>query len=131
MDYKISEESAQKQLNLFVEYYDIDLDLLAPNKNRVCKKIILGIKLGKIEIVEEGQIKIHQYYNDSKNGDQKITYGPITGFIRVEVNKMEDGMNKIYYLISALSQEDKAIFQRMEGLDILIAECIGGLFLIQ
>ena len=131
MEYKISEETAQHQLKIFVEYYDIDLNLLAPHKDRVVKKLILGLRLGKIEIVEEGQVKIHQYYNDSKNGNQKITYGPITGFIRIEVDKMKDGMEKIYYLISALSEEDKTIFKRMEGLDILIAECIGGLFLIQ
>lgn len=125
MDYKLSEESAKEQLDLFFQYYDVNPDYLMSSKDRILGKIILGLRLGKIEIVLEEGLKIIQYV-----GKDKIEYGQISGLIRIELDKYEDGIKKIYAVIRMISQEDESTFKKMEGIDILIAECIGALFLI-
>lgn len=130
MDYKLSEENAKEQLNLFFKYYDVSPDYLMSSKDRIVGKIILGLRLGKIEFAEQEGLTIIQHVPKTISSTGDIKYGEITGLIRIELEKYKDGIEKIYAVIRMISQEDDQTFKKMSGLDILIAECIGALFLI-
>jgi len=145
MEYKISEESAEAQLGLFHEWYDLDpsdfeemsgTDSAAQSAYRiVSKRLIRAIRKGYLEIREEttkdGQtIVVEQTLVNPIDGTVKITYGEVTGFSRVAV-KEEPGDNatrKNYKTLASLSKQSPKLFEKFRGPDVGVADCLGFLF---
>jgi len=145
MDYKISEESAEQQLSIFHEWYDLDpsdfeeissSDSAAQSAYRIVRRrLIRAIRKGYLEIREEsskdGQtLVVEQTLVHPIDNTSKITYGEVTGFSRVAV-KEEVGDNatrKNYKALAALAKEPPKLFEKFRGPDVGVADCLGFLF---
>jgi hypothetical protein len=134
MDYKLSEQSAEDQLNLFLEYYELmEEDIPETQKSAfisACKRIIKAIRLGRLEITNVDGIKIVQTLKNPIGESQTIEYGRIVGKAKIAMKgKVDDDYGKMYALLGSLSGLGEVAIQKLEGPDLSIAECLGLLFL--
>lgn len=138
----ISEEMAIQQLNLVLDYYDIDpddfKDLQVDDNSaviayeRIISKLKKAIKRGKLEIKEDDNRPfITQYLDRELKGNVKeLRYKPITGNAKMEMDKYKENTGKLYGLLGVLSGVSKTEIQKLEGRDLALAEYIGALFLL-
>jgi len=128
---KLSEESAQEQLNQLLDYYEIDFDDIPTDQKNsfdmIGKKLVKFIRQGRLEIKIEDGIQCIQTL---KNGSTVITYKELTGKAKTAMGtkSAEDGNGRIYALMGALSDGEAAIMQ-LKGPDLSLAECLGAVFL--
>lgn len=131
-DFKISAEVARDQLDLFLEYYEIDSDdipekqieAVEASKNRVIK----AIRKGKLEVTDnDGCVKFVQHLKTEKT----IIYGEISGQSKIAMkSKLEaDYYGRIYALVGSLTGVGETGILKLKGADMSLAECIGALFL--
>lgn len=131
IEMKLSEESAQEQLNQLLDYYEIDFtDIPTDQKNSfdmIGKKLVKFIRQGRLEIKIEDGIKCIQTL---KNGTTTIEYKELNGKAKTAMGtkSTEDGNGRIYALMGALSDGEAAIIQ-LKGPDLSLAECLGAVFL--
>lgn len=134
----LSEEAAEQQLQLFLDYYDIDLedtddkDLLRANRS-VKKKVIKAIRKGLVEVKEENEtLNVYQTLEKPMQGiTNPIRYKEPTGHSKIAMKESdkEDYYGKMYNLLGGMSGEGKAPFLKMKGKDLSIAESLALLFL--
>ena len=128
---KLSEESAQEQLNQLLDYYEIDFtDIPTDQKNAfdmIGKKLVKFIRQGRLEIKIEDGIQCIQTL---RNGTTTIEYKELSGKAKsaMGTKSAEDGNGRIYALMGALSDGEAAIIQ-LKGPDLSLAECLGAVFL--
>lgn len=127
---KLSEDSAEKQLDSLLDYYEIEIDDL-PEKTKdssfaILKRLKKAIRLGRLEIQIEDGIKCVQTLRDGKT---QITYKEINGKAKAAMGSKEDTdqNGRIYALLGALSDGETAI-TKLKGPDLSLAECLGALF---
>ncbi|MCK4499839.1 hypothetical protein KAU11_05035 [Candidatus Babeliales bacterium] len=128
----LSEESAQDQLELFFEYYDMEVEDIHDDQAKALEmsisRIIKSIRKGKLEFAETDSIlKITQHL---KNGTT-IVYGEISGKTKLAMkSKLDtDNYGKIYSLCGSLTGIGEAGISKLKGADLSLCECIGALFL--
>jgi len=130
----ISEEAARDQLNLFTEYYDIELEDIPEKQVEAYEasvnRIIKGIRKGKIEIKDDDGIKIIQTVG-KEGADQTLVYGEISGRTKLAMAKKSetDGYGRIYALCGSLTGSGEGGILKLKGADLGLCECIGALFL--
>lgn len=129
---KISDESAQEQIDILLGYYDIDAKSLPKDQANivitVSAKIRKAIMRGDCEIQEvDGEPIVIQ---TTKKGSI-LKYGVITGKSRTEMSKTEDRdhYGKIFSMLGSLSGVGKDAIEGLKGPDLVLAEAIGMLFL--
>ncbi len=135
--YKLSEESAQEQMEIFEDHYDLDLEIINDKSVKSAMKsskdkIIQAIRLGRVEIKEENnELTIIQTLKNPPGDVTEIVYGEIKGRHKVAMDGKGDDTNysKIYALLGALSGQGPKAFMSLKGADVSVAECLGALFL--
>lgn len=138
-DLVISQEAAEEQLNLFLNYYDIDLedtgndkDLARANRS-VKNKIIRAVRKGLVEFKEEDDtLNVYQNLTKPLQGvTSPIKYKEPTGHSKIAMKESEntDQYGKMYNLLGGMSGEGKKPFLQMKGKDLSIAESLALLFL--
>jgi hypothetical protein len=146
-EYKISEESAEEQLGIFNEWYDIDPEdfsemaegnQAAQNAFKVVsRKLIRAIRKGYLEIREEKgkdgspTLVVEQVLSRPIEDVERVKYREVTGLARTAV-KTKEGDNdtlRNYKLLGILSGEDYKLFQKLRGADIGVTDCLGFLFM--
>lgn len=131
-EFKLSEESAEEQLNLFFEYYDIDISDYPESQidgiNTSLSKLKKGIRKGRVEFKEEnGTMEVIQYINE----ETTLVYGELSGRTKLAMkNKSEnDNYGRLFALLGSLSGAGEAAIAKLKGVNLSLAECIGLLFL--
>jgi hypothetical protein len=142
-DMQISKETAKDQLDQLLNYYDLDPDdykeiQVDGNSAGIAidvsiKKITKAIMKGRLEITldDNGRPFVVQHLVGRYKSVDKLTYKPITGSAKVEMDKRKGESNsKLYALMGSLSGEGAEIIQALEGPDLSLVESLGGLFLM-
>jgi hypothetical protein len=130
-DYKLSEEAAKDQLDIFYEYYDLDVDDLPAAQNSAAKqsekRVIRAIRLCNLEFKEEDSIKITQHLKSKDT----LEYAELSGQSKIAMGKCADTdqYGKIYALCGSLTGVGAAGIQKLKGADLSLCECMGALFL--
>lgn len=129
---KLSHEVAEKQLQGFIDYYEIDVTNIEVETQRAairgaCDKLIRAIEAGRLELNPgEGTAVIHL-----KTGT-KLTCCELNGKAKVEMSRRPetDMHGRIYALIGSLSGVGFNGIQEMKGRDLVVVENLGILFLL-
>ena len=132
---QISEQVAKDQINVFMEYYELEDDMIIDQARvgyeAAVKRIIKNIQRGRLEIKNDDGCKLIQTLRNPSGAIQTITYGVLKGSAKVAMkSKLEtDANGKVYALLGSISGLGEMAIQSLEGPDLSLAECIGCLFL--
>jgi ActR/RegA family two-component response regulator len=135
----IDEEPAQDQLDLLLDFYDIEVDELDEDDDvekatlKAIKKIKKYIMKGLIEISEDDGLTVIQHLHHSKGETKQISYGVITGHAKIAMSKAaeRDYSGKVYQVMGSLSSNISAeSIARLKGVDLAVVECLGAIFLM-
>jgi len=126
MEQLLSEESAQEQLQLLLDYYGANLEELGSVANHIRSRLLTAISQGKVEIVvsDEG-LRVTQNLRSNKS----LVYHEATGQAKVVMERYNGPHEKLYNLLAVLSKRPVAEIQRLAGIDLSIAECLAAVFL--
>jgi len=133
----ISEENAQKQVDLFSSYYEIEPDDI---ENEDAKKAVAQmlnklkryVMKARVEIkIENDSLLIHQTLKKPVKNLTTVTYKELTGLARVRMKDRDENDNygKVYSLMGGLCGESDSTMLLFSGVDLSTMETIGGLFL--
>lgn len=128
-EYKLSEESAKEQLDLLLDFYDVDLfsvDKTGEMKETIERKLVNAIRQGKLEIEntsEEFLVK-----QNLRNGKQFV-YHELTGMAKVQMERFKGQTERLYGLLAILSKKPITEIQKFSGSDVSIAEYLALIFL--
>ena len=134
MENKISEESAEKELQRLFDYYEIDKEeftSLEKDAQKAIenfkKRIKKGIMRGSIIFDDSETFEIIQKTKDGK----EIRYQEMGGNAKVEMDKHpeQEASMKCYALLGSLSGLGPAAIRNLKGPDLRRAEAIGSLLL--
>lgn len=136
--YLISEEAADEQIEIFLDFYGIDLkeiDSMSDGEGGVSetirRKFQRSIREGLLEIKEDSDgVKVVQRlkYKIAGGTVTELTYGVVTGKARKAINEKHGFRAQLYQLLAALSREDIAVIEQLRGRDLSAAENLAGLF---
>ena len=132
--FKLSEESASKEVQKILDYYDIDIDkdFDAEYKKifeQSIAKAIKAVRLGRLSVkVDDNGISITQ---SLKNGKTSLTYREIDGRAKLATATVgkDDSFGKIYEIMGSLSGLGSSAIAEMKGVDLSLCECLGTIFL--
>ena len=136
MEYKLSKESAQVVLNLFLDEYEIDIDDCPEDEMEIqldqYGRLIKQIRLGRIEIesTEKGII-VTQHLKRPPGEVQSITYNSVKGSSKSQMGNKKDTdvYGKMYAFLGSLSGLGEHAIMALSGVDLRTAESLGFLFL--
>ena len=132
-DFKLSEESAKDQLQVFYDHYDIDLDSLPEdgkaNLKLATDRLVRAIRTGHLEFMKDGTIK--QILRSPLGECPEIIYGELSGNNKLAMKSKAttDLYGRIYALLGSLSGLGETAITKLKGADLSIAESVGILFL--
>lgn len=127
---KISKESAQKTLDLFFEYYEIDHEKEALLAN--FPALTSAIQKGRLEIaVEDGVLVVTQHLKFPPGEVGSYVYGEISGknLLAMKSKAEGDHYGRIQALLGSLSNLGENAIIKLKGPDMSLANAIGMLFL--
>lgn len=132
MDYKLSEKSAKEILQQILDYYEIDINEIDDKEfkkaiKRGMGRLIKAIRLGRLEVIIEEEIKIIQ---TTKNGEQ-IEYREIDGQAKVAMGSKEENdiYGRSYAMMGSLCDLGESAIIKLKGVDLSLVEVLGMLFL--
>lgn len=134
----ISEQIAQEQIDVLLDFYDIDFADIEKKEAREavessCKRLKRAVRKGMIDIktVDDTIEVIQNLSRPFKNFEGPIVYKEITGRAKVAMrdNADTDHFGRIYALLGGMAGEGEAVIQKLRGKDMSVAECLGVLFL--
>lgn len=130
MKYKISKEVAEKQLDIFFDYYELDIEEdIASETSRdavkaSAKRIVKAIRSGRVEITNDDGLKIIQIV-----GEEKLEYKELDGKCKILTDKYDGNYAKIYAMAGYLNGLGLDGMKNLKAVNLSIAESIGMLFL--
>lgn len=136
MEYKLSESSAQKQIDILTNAGVVEIEDITDEATRngllsslnILKR---SVRKGLLEIgiSKEGELKIIQ--NLQKGNGKSIEYKEVTGEAKLIMGKASDENNyeKAYTLLGYLSGLGIDGIKKLKGIDLSIAECLSAVFL--
>lgn len=133
-EFKLSEESAQDQLDIFHEYYDfypedVSEERMSKMLKEVENKILLAIRQGKLEIsIVEGTIKVIQ--NLKSSDGETVEYAELKGRHKVGMGKKSENDNhgRLYALLGSITGLGEQAVLKLRGADLGLAESIGAYY---
>lgn len=136
---KLSKEDAETQLQILLDYYEIDIDdvKVTDAKNgleQTIDKTVKHIRRGRLEITSgEKTLKVIQTMQQGKGGEtsEKIEYGILKGETKMAMRdkKGEDFHGRLYAMMASLGNISENDIKKFEGLDLSVVECLGALYL--
>ena len=139
--YLLSEENAQKQVDLLFEWYGRKWETLDKDQQTAlsshCIALVNAIRKGHLEIKkDQDELKIHQtlLMGYSKLSDMaELNYKEVNAKAKRMIPDPSDDCNhysRIYSLIQYLTGLSKAQFDSLRSEDLRVAEALGSLFLL-
>lgn len=134
----ISEESAQEQMQEFLDYYDIDardieIDQGEESVETVLNRLIRAIQKGYLEVdMSGGEPVVTQNLQHPPGEVKTLVYGVIQARHKIEMDKAskDRGAVRMHALMSALSGEAPRAIQSLQGVDMSIMERLATLFMV-
>ena len=137
---KIPREDAEKQVDLFLNFYDIDSEEDASNKahreslDASIKKLVKHVMRGRVEITDNGDggINVLQRLKFPVNDVNELEYKVVGGVAKKQMKNADesDQHGKIYSLVGSLTGWNGNSIAKLQGVDISAVECLGVLFLV-
>lgn len=128
METQICEDSAREQLNLLLDFYDVDLSLVGDGTLKILveRKLIKAITQSQLEITNtaEGFLVTQTL----RNGTQFV-YRELNGMAKVQMDRFKGQHERLYGLLAMLSKKPIEQIQKISGPDLAIAEYLGLIFL--
>lgn len=133
-EYKLSEKNAREQLELVLDFYDIDIDDIDNKTARqalkgAIKKLVKAIRKGFLEVKpdEDDVPVIIQHLRNN----EILEYKEIEGKNKSEMKNADanDEYGKIYALVGSMTKIGLGGVKNVKGKDLSILECLGLLFL--
>lgn len=133
--YKLSEQAAKDQLDLVLDYYELEEDEL-PDERKVpfllaYNKLISAIRKGRLEISYNDKLVIVQHLKKPVADIAELSYKEIDGNAKLSMRKKADTdeYGKVYALLGYLSSNGEGVIAELRGIDLSIAECLSLIFL--
>lgn len=130
----ISEESAREQVEILLDFYDIDPEHLPSDQanivNTCVRKLTKSIMAGRLEVTKDENNRPN--VTQSTSSGEEISYRVLSGKHREETSKVEKENNhygKIYAMLGSMSGLGRSAISQLEGPDLTTAEALGLLFL--
>ena len=132
-EYKLSEESAQAELGRLIEYYEVDLDDVAPEQetavNQIMNRLLSAFRQGKLELKEDAE-KGLQIMQHLKNGDT-ITFRELKGSDRTKLEIAgTDAVKRMHVLVGLLCGLGADAIGKLPAGDLRVTEGLAGYFLV-
>lgn len=146
LEYKLSKESAQAQIDTLFDWYGIEIeDMVKDSKSEggtaavdvAINKLKRAIRRGIVEVTEltendEPTLHIKQTLLRPIGKKESITYHELTGNARAAMrsDKTSSDTARMYEFLGIISKEDRLLFRKLRGADIGITDTIGFVFLL-
>lgn len=143
LEYKLSKEAVQEQLDAFFDWYNIDLeerlrehdqdeDSITPVLYPVKRAIRQGLlEFKEIDSPDTGStFVIEQHLLRPVNGVSKLTFREVDGKARVAVKSGGDNSTQTYQFLAALCGEGMSTLMKLRAADLSAFEALGLLFLL-
>jgi len=142
---KISRESAEDQIDLLFEEYDIDLDdpeysevdedgdKLADVMMTQRRKLVKYIMRGRLEISDtDGKFVVRQILKRPFDDLSSIEYGQKLAKAKISMKsvKASDNYGRLYSFMGSLSGQGMHVFTKMSPADLSVAETLAAVFLL-
>ena len=136
---KLPREIAEKQVDLFLDFYDIDIEEDATDTqnrnalNAAKRKLVKHVMRGRIEITgDDDDLKVKQIFKTPVNDVSELNYKVIGGVAKKQMKNAEDSdiSGKIYALIGSLTGWNGNSVAKLTGVDMSAVESLGLLFLL-
>lgn len=130
-EFQISKETAEKQLETLMDYYEIEAPEGAQKEsfNQARAKVVKAIRAGRLEITKDpsGALSIVQ----TVAGNRQLVYAELVGTHRVEAGKVEEnGYERIYALVASMVSLPITAISGLGAKDLGAVEGLGLLFLL-
>lgn len=137
MNFPISSEIADEQMNVFLNGYEIDLtdiqsDTARDSIESTIKKVKKAIRLGRCEITEaDGTITIKQFVGGSQDEDSMLKWSDKLGPAKIAIGKKgeNDAYGKMFAMAGSLTGVGESAISKLRPVDQSLCECIVALFL--
>ncbi len=135
----LPKDVAEKQVDLFMRFYDIDPVEDAANKRHreslqaSLNRLVKHVMRGRVEItLVDNKIKILQRLEYPINDVKELEYNIVGGIARTQMKNAEEGdeHGKIYSLVGSLTGWTGNSIAKLISVDISVVECLGVFFLI-
>ena len=137
---KLPKEDAIKQVDLFLDYYDIEPEIDAEDSTHRAQllnsvqRLTKHVMKGRVEITEndKGDIEILQILKRPINDVSQLTYKVLGGVAKQEIKHTDDKdpMGKVYAIMGSLSEWPGRKIAQLKSVDMSAVECIGALLLV-
>lgn len=129
------EKEAQKQVDLFVGFYDIDPYFIAEEQQgaigTAIKSLLKHIMRGRVEIaMGEDGILVTQHLVGDYGKLKKLVYKPLNTHAKMEADKGDGPTERINFMLGSLSDGGSAEMEKLKHIDCATAECVGNLFFV-
>ncbi len=133
MEYKLSEEAAQDQVDIIFGYYGFDLDDLEGDAKKAIqqavRKILKGVRLGHIEISNDDDLKIVQHLQRPPGDIRELVYGPVNGKSKLSMKENVSNHERCYQFIGCITKIGAKAISNLSIIDLKYCENLGALFL--
>lgn len=133
-EFKISQESAERQFNVFLRYYDIsfsDIEITDGEKVALTMKntLIRSIRRGRLQIeLCERKVQITHKLDFSIGEIDKIVYRDKVSIARAAVNKSDDEADPAAVFMGVLSGLPPSEFIKFCGADATVYSRLSAIF---
>jgi hypothetical protein len=135
--YQISAEAAQDQLDILIEYYDMDFEVENDSDDvqkaaaAAVEKLKRYIRLGRVEITDTDGLTVIQHLKYSKGDTKSIPYRVCDGRAKMAMSKAgeKDYSGKIFQLMGSLANVPASSLEKLTAVDSNVVECLGAVFL--
>jgi hypothetical protein len=128
----MSDEEIKEQIDLLLDFYDLEIQDESPLKS-LSEKLIGFVRKGRIEIVlTDGKPNIYQHLKLSyKNMTSPLQYGVLRGLNKLSMkdSSANDAYGRIYSLVGSLTGYTSGQIALLEGADHSVMECVGAFFM--
>lgn len=131
----ISPESAEAQVQLLLDWYDLRPDEVRTETQSVIetsiRRLVRAVQEGHVEIREttDGKIDVMQRLIKPPSKTDTLTYGVLTGKAKVTLRDTDSSYERIYGILGSLAGVGRQVIASLEGRDLTIAESLGFLYL--
>ena len=127
----LSEEVAQKQLDLLLSFYELDVDSIEDDDIRTAveksaPKVLKAIQKGKVEITHEDKLLIKQTL---KSGDE-LYWKELSGIQKMAMDREKGDQARLYAFIGSNTGIGKSAVSKLKGTDLTLAEAIAALIFL-
>ena len=127
---KIPEDAAQKQVDILIDYYELDdekelIKLVRPD-------LIKHVMRGRIEISmgDNNRLAVRQTFKFPVGESEGLDYKVINGVSKKQMKaSSKSDHEKMYSLMGSLAGVSGESISRLEGVDLSAMECLANLFL--